>query len=71
MARLSVARDALAALRQSWNGRRGDWRSPETRLKVGALSGYKRIRTFLSLSLQLEIEGKLPWQRDVARQPQA
>jgi uncharacterized membrane protein len=22
------------------------------------------IRTFLSLSLQLEIEGKLPWQRD-------
>jgi len=23
------------------------------------------IRTFLSLSLQLEIEGKLPWQRDV------
>jgi uncharacterized membrane protein len=28
------------------------------------------IRTFLSLSLQLEIEGKLPWQRDVGRQPQ-
>ena len=28
------------------------------------------IRTFLSLSLQLEIVGKLPWQRDVARQPQ-
>ena len=25
------------------------------------------IRTFLSLSLQLEIEGKLPWQREVAR----
>jgi uncharacterized membrane protein len=25
------------------------------------------IRTFLSLSLQLEIEGKLPWQRQVAR----
>jgi uncharacterized membrane protein len=25
------------------------------------------IRTFLSLSLQLEIEGKLPWQRDVPR----
>jgi uncharacterized membrane protein len=23
------------------------------------------IRTFLSLSLQLEIEGKLPWQREV------
>jgi uncharacterized membrane protein len=28
------------------------------------------IRTFLSLSLQLEIEGKLPWQRDVGRPPQ-
>jgi uncharacterized membrane protein len=28
------------------------------------------IRTFLSLSLQLEIEGKLPWRRDVAGQPQ-
>ena len=25
------------------------------------------IRTFLSLSLQLEIEGKLPWQREVQR----
>ena len=24
------------------------------------------IRTFLSLSLQLEIEGRLPWHRDVA-----
>jgi len=24
-------------------------------------------RTFLSLSLQLEIEGKLPWQREVVR----
>ena len=24
------------------------------------------IRTFLSLSLQLEIEGKLPWRRDVS-----
>src|SRR6266480_1679794 len=28
------------------------------------------IRTFLSLSLQLEIEGKLPWRRDVLRQAQ-
>jgi uncharacterized membrane protein len=28
------------------------------------------IRTFLSLSLQLEIEGKLPWRRDVAREDQ-
>jgi uncharacterized membrane protein len=25
------------------------------------------IRTFLSLSLQLEIEGKLPWQREAVR----
>ncbi len=25
------------------------------------------IRTFLSFSLQLEIEGKLPWQRDATR----
>src|SRR5437016_8108844 len=25
------------------------------------------IRTFLSLSLQLEIEGKLPWRREVVR----
>ena len=25
------------------------------------------IRTFLSLSLQLEIEGKLPWQREAER----
>jgi uncharacterized membrane protein len=28
------------------------------------------IRTFLSLSLQLEIEGKLPWRRDVSSQHQ-
>jgi len=27
------------------------------------------IRTFLSLSLQLEIEGRLPWQRDASPQP--
>jgi uncharacterized membrane protein len=26
------------------------------------------IRTFLSLSLQLEIEGRLPWRRDVPAQ---
>jgi uncharacterized membrane protein len=26
------------------------------------------IRTFLSLSLQLEIEGKVPWRREAARQ---
>jgi uncharacterized membrane protein len=28
------------------------------------------IRTFLSLSLQLEIEGKLPWRREVVRRNQ-
>jgi uncharacterized membrane protein len=28
------------------------------------------IRTFLSLSLQLEIEGKLPWQREAMRRDQ-
>jgi uncharacterized membrane protein len=28
------------------------------------------IRTFLSLSLQLEIEGKLPWRREAVRQNQ-
>src|SRR5437588_12926430 len=28
------------------------------------------IRTFLSLSLQLEIEGKLPWQREARRKDQ-
>jgi uncharacterized membrane protein len=28
------------------------------------------IRTFLSLSLQLEIEGKLPWQRQAVRRDQ-
>jgi uncharacterized membrane protein len=28
------------------------------------------IRTFLSLSLQLEIEGKLPWQHEVVRRDQ-
>jgi Predicted membrane protein len=28
------------------------------------------IRTFLSLSLQLEIEGKLPWQHEVVRDHQ-
>ena len=28
------------------------------------------IRTFLSLSLQLEIDGKLPWQREAVRRDQ-
>jgi uncharacterized membrane protein len=30
---------------------------------VGVLAGIVAIRTFLSLSLELEIEGKWPWQR--------
>src|SRR5439155_6760041 len=48
MARLSVARAAVAALRQRWNGRRGDSHSPETILKVGALSGYERSHGIFS-----------------------
>jgi uncharacterized membrane protein len=36
---------------------------------VAVLGLIVLIRTFLSLSLQLEIEGRLPWQR--ATQPQA
>jgi hypothetical protein len=28
------------------------------------------IRTFLSLSLQLEIEGRLPWHREAVRENQ-
>lgn len=34
---------------------------------VLALGLIVLIRTFLSLSLQLEIEGKLPWRREVPR----
>jgi uncharacterized membrane protein len=34
---------------------------------VAVLGLIVLIRTFLSLSLQLEIEGKLPWQRDESR----
>ena len=34
---------------------------------VAVLGMIVLIRTFLSLSLQLEIEGKLPWQREVVR----
>ena len=33
------------------------------------LAPHALIRTFLSLSLQLEIEGRLPWQRDAIRKP--
>ena len=40
-----------------------------TMQNVAVLGLIVLIRTFLSLSLQLEIEGKLPWQR--APQPQA
>ena len=36
-----------------------------TMQNVAVLGLIVLIRTFLSLSLQLEIEGKLPWQRDV------
>ena len=37
-----------------------------TMQNVAVLGLIVLIRTFLSLSLQLEIEGKLPWRRDVA-----
>jgi uncharacterized membrane protein len=40
-----------------------------TMQNVAVLGLIVLIRTFLSLSLQLEIEGKLPWQREA--QPQA
>ena len=36
-----------------------------TMQNVAVLGLIVLIRTFLSLSLQLEIEGRLPWQRDV------
>jgi len=34
-----------------------------TLMSVAVLAGIVAIRTFLSLSLQLEIEGRWPWQR--------
>jgi uncharacterized membrane protein len=37
-----------------------------TMQNVAVLGLIVLIRTFLSLSLQLEIEGRLPWHRDVA-----
>jgi uncharacterized membrane protein len=37
-----------------------------TMQNVAVLGLIVLIRTFLSLSLQLEIEGKLPWRRDAA-----
>jgi hypothetical protein len=45
-------------------------RTGSLRINSNRLGMIVLIRTFLSLSLQLEIEGKLPWQRDVAPQPQ-
>src|SRR4051795_8921496 len=39
-----------------------------TMQNVAVLGLIVLIRTFLSLSLQLEIEGRLPWQRDVPPQ---
>jgi uncharacterized membrane protein len=41
-----------------------------TMQNVAVLGLIVLIRTFLSLSLQLEIEGKLPWQRDESRSAQ-
>ena len=39
-----------------------------TMQNVAVLGLIVLIRTFLSLSLQLEIEGRLPWRRDVPSQ---
>jgi uncharacterized membrane protein len=33
---------------------------------VAILAGIVVIRTFLSLSLQVELEGRFPWQRNAA-----
>src|SRR5436190_24218378 len=41
-----------------------------TMQNVAVLGLIVLIRTFLSLSLQLEIEGRLPWRRDVPPQAQ-
>lgn len=35
---------------------------------VAVLAGIVAIRTFLSFSLEMEIEGRLPWRRNVLRQ---
>jgi uncharacterized membrane protein len=37
--------------------------SPLTPRSVGMLAGIVAIRTFLSFSLEIEIEGRWPWQR--------
>ncbi len=36
---------------------------------VGILGGIVLIRTFLSLSMQVEIEGRFPWQAERPREP--
>jgi len=41
-----------------------------TMQNVAVLGLIVLIRTFLSLSLQLEIEGRLPWRREVPTQAQ-
>src|ERR671936_2887511 len=41
-----------------------------TMQNVAVLGLIVLIRTFLSLSLQLEIEGRLPWQRESSQQPE-
>jgi uncharacterized membrane protein len=41
-----------------------------TMQNVAVLGLIVLIRTFLSLSLQLEIEGRLPWRRDLPPQPE-
>jgi uncharacterized membrane protein len=37
---------------------------------VGVLAGIVLIRTFLSFSLEVELEGRFPWQRGAAPQKQ-
>ena len=39
-----------------------------TLTSVAVLAGIVAIRTFLSFSLEMEIDGRLPWQRDHQRQ---
>jgi hypothetical protein len=45
-------------------------RTGSLRINSNRLGKIVLIRTFLSLSLQLEIEGKLPWQRGAVHQSQ-
>ena len=41
-----------------------------TLMNVATLAGIVLIRTFLSFSLEVELEGRWPWQRPAARQPE-